>query len=63
MIDMTMTVSISPRLIGWIGEWLSDGAVLEPVTLRDEFRDCALKAYEDQLRVGQEWESAKFNKL
>jgi proteasome accessory factor B len=57
MIDMTMNVSISPRLIGWIGEWLGEVAVLEPVTLRDKFRDLALKAYEDQLRIGREWDA------
>jgi predicted DNA-binding transcriptional regulator YafY len=57
MIDITMTVSRSPRLIGWIGEWLGEVAVLEPVPLRDEFRDRALKAYEDQLRVGADWDS------
>jgi predicted DNA-binding transcriptional regulator YafY len=59
MIDMTMTVSRSPRLLGWIGEWLGEVAVLDPVPLRDEFRDRALKAYDDQLRVGAEWDSRK----
>jgi hypothetical protein len=59
MIDMTMTVSRSPRLIGWIGEWLGEVAVLEPVSLRDEFRDRALKAYEDQLRVGAAYDRTK----
>jgi predicted DNA-binding transcriptional regulator YafY len=59
MIDMTMTVSRSPRLIGWIGEWLGEVAVLEPITIRDDFRDRALKAYEDQLRVGAAYDRTK----
>jgi proteasome accessory factor B len=58
MIDMTITVSRSPRLLGWIGEWLGEVAVLEPISLRDEFRNRALKAYEDQLRIGSAYDLA-----
>src|SRR4030095_11720322 len=59
VIDLTMKVSSNPRLIGWISEWLGEVAVLEPKTLRDAVQEAARKGYEDQQRVGAEWDRRK----
>jgi predicted DNA-binding transcriptional regulator YafY len=56
---MTMRVSVNPRLIGWICEWLRGIAVLQPVTLREEVEKAARQGLEDQLRIGAEWDSAR----
>jgi predicted DNA-binding transcriptional regulator YafY len=56
---MTMKVSVNPRLIGWICEWLGGIAVLEPVTLREEVQKATKKGYDDQLRIGAEWDASR----
>jgi proteasome accessory factor B len=56
-IHLTMKVSINPRLVGWICEWLGEVAVLEPKSLRDQVRDAARKGFEDQERIGAEWDA------
>jgi hypothetical protein len=56
---MTMKVSINPRLVGWICEWLGEVAVLEPVSLREKVQEAKKKGFEDQVRIGAEWDSSR----
>jgi hypothetical protein len=54
-----MKVSINPRLVGWICEWLGEVAVLEPVTLRERVQEATKKGFEDQVRIGAEWDASR----
>jgi predicted DNA-binding transcriptional regulator YafY len=58
-IDVTMRVSINPRLVGWICDWLGEVAVLEPKSLRDQVSEAAKKGHADQERIGAEWDARK----
>jgi len=56
-IDFTLRIAINPRFVGWIGEWLREIAVLEPISLRETLIESCDICKANQLRIGQEWDT------
>ncbi len=56
-VDMTLTVAISPRFVGWLGEWLREIAVLEPVHLRETLITSCEECIANQRRIGGAWDA------
>jgi predicted DNA-binding transcriptional regulator YafY len=58
-VDVTLSVAINPRFVGWIKEWIGEVAVLEPRSLRERVIDEARRGAELMETEGAEYDRQK----
>ena len=57
--ELTLSVAINPRFVGWIKEWLGEVAVLEPLSLRERVSREARNGADLQDAEGAEYDRNK----